>query len=109
MNTSYFSKYQGDHGVCIAARAPEWFTGKCFPELAPTYRIWKKYQDDGDEEAYIIAYQEEVLSKLDPAAVYAELGPDAVLLCWEGKNKFCHRYVVADWLEKALGGTISEL
>lgn len=28
----------------------------------------------------------------------AALGDDAVLLCFEGKGKFCHRHLAAEWL-----------
>ena len=44
------------------------------------------------------------LSKLDPATVYADLGEDAVLLCWEeNSGAFCHRRRVAEWLGETLG------
>jgi len=39
--------------------------------------------------------------------VYEELGENAVLLCWE-KDGFCHRHLVADWLQEKLGIEIKE-
>ena len=32
--------------------------------------------------------------------VAEELGPDAILLCWESFNVRCHRRLVAEWLEE---------
>jgi hypothetical protein len=53
-----------------------------------------------------------ILEKLDPEKVYADLialgGPDPILLCWERANTWCHRRLVAEWLEQALGTEITE-
>lgn len=53
-----------------------------------------------------------ILQKLDPEEVYRDLirmsGPDAILLCWERPNTWCHRRRVAEWLEEALGIEITE-
>jgi len=57
---------------------------------------------------YTDAYHQEVLSKLNPADVYRDL-KDSVLLCWEGPSKFCHRHIVASWLEAELGVIVTEL
>jgi len=61
-----------------------------------------------DEAAYAIEYQRDVLCKLDAAKVVEDLGSDAVLLCWEAPGKFCHRRLVAAWLEEALGIEVPE-
>ncbi len=110
MYTSNYRKH-GAHpdAVSIAGRAPDWFGGKQFKKLAPKYWFFKKYKEDGDEEFYIAQYYEEVLNKLDPKEVYKELGEEAVLLCWEPPGKFCHRRLVAEWLQKALGIIIEEI
>jgi hypothetical protein len=53
-----------------------------------------------------------ILQKLDPEEVYRDLvrmgGPDAILLCWERPNTWCHRRRVAEWLEEALSIEITE-
>jgi hypothetical protein len=61
-----------------------------------------------NEMEYAIEYKREVLDKLDPVKVFQELGSDAVLLCWEPPGKFCHRRLVAVWLEEALGIEVPE-
>lgn len=108
MNTSYFAKYRGEKGICIAIKHPNGFKGYCYPDLFPKWSFLSKYKQDGDEESYTKAYYEEVLSKLNPNKVWQDL-QNAVLLCWETPGKFCHRRLVAAWLEKELGVSIPEL
>ena len=48
------------------------------------------------------------MNKLNPREVYNELGEDAVILCWEAPDKFCHRHIVAEWLSYSLGIDIEE-
>jgi len=42
-------------------------------------------------------------SSLDAKQVAEELGPNAILLCWESFNVRCHRRLVAERLEEKLG------
>ena len=104
MKTSYYSKYNGKspNAVSIAAKAPSWYKGREYKKLAPKYWFFKKYKEDGDEDFYIKHYYKEVLNELDPKEIYEELGEDAVILCWEASDKFCHRHIVAEWLNLSL-------
>lgn len=110
MNTSYFAK-NGLHpyGVSIAGACPPFFEGRQFKRLAPKYHFFLKYKEDGDESHYIECYRKEVLEVLDAQQVYDDLGSNAVLLCWEGKGKFCHRHLIADWFYEKLGIKVEEL
>lgn len=66
---------------------------------------------------YIDLYSE-ILAQLDPAEIYDRLisfGDRPVMLCWEtasdchsGKT-FCHRHLVAQWLEDCLGIQVEEV
>jgi len=110
MYTSYFAKYKGSKGVSIAGKSPDWFQGKQYKKLAPKYDWWKKWHDEKlSEEWYIQKYYNTILRNLNPQEVYEELGKDAVLLCWERSDKFCHRHLVSKWLEHELGIRIIEL
>ena len=110
MNTSYFAK-SGKHpkAICITAKRPWFYKGRIYPKLGPKSWFLKKYKKDGDEDFYTEQYYKEVLDGLDPKKVYEELGEDAILLCWEGSGKFCHRHIVAKWLSENLGVKITEL
>lgn len=110
MNTSYFAK-SAHHpkAVAIVALAPRFYKGRVYPKLAPKPWFLKKYRRDGDKVFYTEHYCKEVLSGLSAKEVYEELGADAVLICWEGSGKFCHRHIVAKWLSRELKVEITEL
>jgi len=110
VNTSSFSKSGNkSKAVSIAGKSPTSFKGRQYRKLAPLYWFFVKYKKDGDEIFYTEQYQKEVLDKLDPKKVYEELGEDAILCCWEGPRKFCHRHLVAKWFKEKLGIEITEI
>jgi uncharacterized protein YeaO (DUF488 family) len=109
MNTSYFAKYKGNNAVSIALSTPNWFKGREYKKLAPTYEILKNYRRTADKVQYVKDYNEKILNKLNPQEIYDELGENAVLLCYEKSHVFCHRHVVSKWLEKNLGIRLTEL
>lgn len=91
--------------ISIARGTPKWFNGKSYMALAPTWEMIKRMTWSQYNDAY-----NNILSKLDPKKVFDDLGENAVLLCWEtipGKVP-CHRRLVAEWLETALGIEIPE-
>ena len=100
MQTSYFAKSATDpNAVAITIKKPPFFKGRHYPKLAPPSLLLLKYKNDHDENFYQMVYIRDVLNKLKPMDVVNELGEDAVLICWEGKDKFCHRHIVAEWLK----------
>ncbi len=106
MHTSYFWRFyrsRSKRPVSIALKTPEWFRGLRYPALAP--REDMLHMEEGD---YRREYQA-ILDKLDPRQVYEDLGPNAILLCWEQPGAFCHRRLVAEWLEEHLGVEVPEL
>lgn len=96
--TSYFAKYRGRNGVSIARTQPT--THPEYPDLMPSWYLLKDYKNNNiDEAEYEHEYYRDVLSHLDPAKVAADLN-GKVLLCWERPENFCHRHIVAEWLNK---------
>jgi uncharacterized protein (DUF488 family) len=62
-----------------------------------------------DNAQFIKLYKAQVLDRLDAAQVLRELGGNnLILLCWEAPGEFCHRRVVAAWLQKELGLVVEE-
>lgn len=111
MQTSNFAR-SGSHprAVAISRTRPRGWTGRIYEPLAPPWRLLAEaLSGEIDEEEYTRRYRAEVLSKLDPATVRADLGEDAVLLCWENSGAFCHRRLVAEWFEEALGILVLEV
>ena len=88
--------------VGISGWSPDGYTGKTYKKLAPKYVWWKEWHDNNlSEQWYINKYQETVLGVLDPNVVAQDLqkmGQNVVLLCFETPDKFCHRHLVAEWL-----------
>ena len=114
MNTSYFAiNANNSNAVSISGKAPEWYMGRQYKKLAPTFKIFSKYKSSNqtleDEQEYTKEFTEQILNKLDPKVVFEELGKDAVILCYETPEKFCHRHIVAKWLSESLGIEIKEL
>ena len=110
MNTSNYNTHgTSKYAYSIAGRAPDWYRGKQYRKLAPKIWFFQEWKKTGDNDFYIYHFQREVLDILDPAVVYQELGDRAILLCWEPPKLFCHRHLVADWLERSLGIKIEEI
>ena len=109
--TSYFAKRSvkksGLEPIAISLTVPKGYQGKRYMALAPTREMINLAQE-GRTEEYTKLYTEQVLSWLDPMKVYQQLD-GSVLLCWEKSGSFCHRRLVAEWLEKGTGNKIDEL
>ncbi len=83
---------------------------RIYKPLCPGWKLVHQFKDGMitlDEYGHL--YHEEILSRLDPSKVYADLGEDAILLCWEKPGVFCHRRIVAKWLYDNLHIKVSEL
>ena len=62
--------------------------------------------------AFIAAYERDMLAHLDPAALRADLPPDAAviaLMCVERAPAACHRSLLADRLSAAWGEEVRHL
>ena len=137
MKTSYYANLKnidkakftpiaisGDCGKLVG------FEGVALRELSPYpfFKKWKTIEDKIDDmydageismkeyrdykqenqNAYIRQFYQSVLKKLDPREVYSKLGENAVLVCFEKPTEFCHRFLVAGWLEYNLNMEVNE-
>lgn len=91
------------------------YDGPCFLLLAPKesfFRIWRNNQGVIDEldnnKYYMEEFYNQILKQLDPEEIYHTLD-NSILLCYEDSNQFCHRHIVAAWLELSLGVQIDEV
>jgi hypothetical protein len=114
ITTSCF-KYSKDreHRVSIARNDFPWpmkgYKFEKYPDLMPSLsllRAWKA--GEITKEIYTQRYYNETLSKLDPQKVYNDLD-GKILLCHEPSGEFCHRHLVARWLENSLNVKVAEL
>lgn len=89
--------------VAISIGIPDNFCGEIMRELNPPSTLLYKYKAGlVNEEEYTEIYNDQVLAKLDANEVYNRL-KGKVILCYCGKDKFCHRTLVMKWLEQNLG------
>jgi hypothetical protein len=82
-------------------------------ELLDRWNAAKKAGASNDLEPEYTRIYNAQLAELSAQKVYNDLialaGPDAVLLCFEDPGKFCHRRLVAKWLEDNLEIEVPEL
>ena len=91
------------------------YTGKCYPSLAPKknfLNIWHShigYKTEYQNNLYYTEqYYLQVLRNIDPELIINHLY-NSVLLCYEDNNSFCHRGLVAAWLELLLDIEVPEI
>ena len=108
--TSYFAKMRKmpenlvTISICIVT--PQWYKGKQYKKLAPRNNFFSAWKITHDNHLYVEQYNREVLAHLDPHETVRELmelsgGKDIALMCYEKPTDFCHRHLVAQWLQKA--------
>lgn len=107
--TSYFAKLkalpENIIPISICGKAPNWYKGLQYKKLAPKYDFFMKWKENHNNDYYIEHFQKEVLDQLDILTVIRNLmdladGKIPCLICYEKPNDFCHRHLVADWLNK---------
>lgn len=112
--TSYFAKLrslpENIVPVSICGKTPDWYTGLQYKKLAPKYDFFMEWKQNHDNDYYIKCFQEQVLNKLNATDVILDLsrlcegfnvGEDNIaLICYEKPTDFCHRHLVADWLNR---------
>ncbi len=116
MYTSYYASKLYDfkkmNVIAISQSVPKYLKGKIetYQQLAPSWGLISAHKNGLiTTSRFNELYHTTVLDKLNPEKVYQSLGDDAVLLCWEAPGKFCHRHIVANWLNAHLNVNITEL
>ncbi len=104
--------------IGIAGRSPEGWKGLEYKKLAASWSIWNDYhlsminseQAKNREAAkksactaYTNRFKDEILGNFDAVEVVKNIfkladGKTPVLLCYEKPEDFCHRHLVAEWL-----------
>ncbi len=108
--TSYYSRLRAIKSdplrvpVAISVGVPVWYddADARMRELAPTWSMLSLSRSDYERQF------QSILSKLDPDDILRRLPKGAVMLCWEYPGRFCHRRIVAEWLEQRCGIEVPE-
>lgn len=111
--TGYFAKAKqyeskGLVAVSIARYPPKWFSAiLSYQDLAPTSDMFKM-----THEQYLRKF-DQILKSRNPNKVIADLkkmsgGIPVVLCCFEKPEDFCHRQLVAKWLNERTDAQVEE-
>ena len=110
--TSYFGNLkklakEGIKPVAISLYPPKWYSGAKIGILAPQRPLLKM-----QEKEYTVAFKE-MLSTITTEQIEFVLkqqdeGKPIALLCYEVPTDFCHRHLVAKWLNKKYGLNVTE-
>lgn len=124
--TSYFANIrrlpEGFVPISICSKAPDGYKGLQYKKLAPKYDFFMRWKENHDNSYYTKCFNEQILNCLDVYEVMDDLynlltdkeklsvemtncpfwrnpHSNIVLICYEKSTDFCHRHLVADWLE----------
>ena len=99
----------GDRGKKVG------FTGKALPAFAPKLSFWKVWESNigkideyENTRYYIEEYYKHVLVNLDILGLLSN-EDNPVLLCYEDSSEFCHRHVLAEYIELKYGIKVQEV
>ena len=91
------------------------FDGKVILDLAPKryfFDIWRdnigKIPEDENTRYYIEEYYKHILSKVNIEELLKD-EKDPILLCYEDSNQFCHRHVLAEYINMKYGIEVPEI
>lgn len=117
IKTGYFHNLRDNEikgAISIAIGDPIYYKPKFkINELTPGWELLRLFKDgEINIKEYIEIYNKQ-LEKLDPTDILYQCleltnGETPVLLCHCDKNGFCHRHLVASWLEKSLNIDVEE-
>lgn len=109
--TGYYAKTKlykekGIHTIAISGKIPDFYQGDRWLDLAPRYGSFKRWKDgEIDNFEYMKLYRE-WLNCLDKEQVKKDLlflleaHENIIFLCFEKSGDFCHRHILADWIEE---------
>ena len=128
--TSYFKNIDvirqiDPHAIFIAVSGgvPDGYTYKWYRKTAPRWNWWNEwhekfkdnYESNESKKWYIEHYQSTVLNTHNANEVLNDIlalkdsdDDNVYLLCFEDENHFCHRHLLADWLNKNMNCNIIE-
>lgn len=111
--TSYFAMLRNFPDdvvpIAICLKVPDWYKGIQYKKLAPKYDFFVQYLKDKNEEHYVDCFKKQVTGVLKADDIVNEIrsllpapdkDKDIVLLCYEKPSDFCHRHLVAEWLNE---------
>ncbi len=100
--------------ISVARFPPKWYQGHELKSLAPSPKLLGKAKSGKiNNDDYTKEYLSALEAAFSPESLYEILtrfagDGDIVLLCFEKPGDFCHRRLVARWLERHLNIRVDE-
>jgi hypothetical protein len=96
----------------ISYIVPPWYNGEVIVTLAPTREMVEKRKYNKaiySEEEYANDYIDLLMKRLiNPDWLVEDLPDGAILLCYEPPGDFCHRRILAEWIQGRTGIPVPE-
>ena len=106
--TSYFGnllklKEKGIKPISIALFPPKWYTGDELHAVAPDPVIFTGYKENIVSEERFKKFYENKIKQIGKEKILKMIediaeGQDVALVCFEAPGCFCHRHILADYL-----------
>ena len=111
--SNYARKGRDEGSYAISRKAPDWYKGKEIDFLAPTWEIVMgskegRISHDQYAEMYLDLLNQRKFIPLTFMEWIESLECDVYLLCYEAPNEFCHRRVLAEYIEQDTGIKVPE-
>ena len=120
INTSYYSKFKhfpiSSTLVSVSRKSPYWIPGlNKFEKLYPSWNLIKDFKNNLISiNEYTDRYYKEVLNKISPELIikylkFVSKNNFVILLCWEKPDQFCHRHLIATYIQENTNYIVNEL
>lgn len=118
--TGYFAKTKdyeaaGLFPVGVAGKTPDFFKNMVWRDVAPRWDHFRRWKSGEIDDFQYTELYRSMLNKLDKEDVkhfiqeLFQISDDIIFLCYEKPGTFCHRHILADWLESEVGvGPVDE-
>lgn len=118
--TGYYAKLKkyekaGLTPIAVSGVIPKFYTDRYrYMDFAPRYSFFKAWKNkEINDSEYAMMYKD-YLNTLDKEEIrfdfkeYNTVEHSCILLCYEKPEDFCHRHILADWLEENFGYRVEE-
>ena len=116
--TGYYAKTKkyeeaGLIPVAISDITPSFYEGMCYREFAPRYEMFQRWKNGEINNTDYTQEYKNYLNTLNKEEIREDLDSpyqtgNLIFLCYEKPGDFCHRHVLADWLEENFGYDVKE-
>ncbi len=110
--SNYARQASNIKAIGISLVVPEWYEGARRLDLAPSSDMLfsiKRDKKGYNQRKYVRDYIDLLHERnIKPQELIDSLEDGSILLCYESPNEFCHRRVLADWIEDHTGFKIEE-